>query len=71
MEQVKELAVKLNEKVNIPLVRETKEERIFVKIIIKIDNFLYDNMPNEFYELWKDSHDGIDDDEAKRLVKRL
>ncbi len=71
MDQVKVLASKLNEKINIPLVRETKEERIFVKIILKIDNFLYDNMPNEFYELWKDTHDGIDDEEAKQLIKRL
>jgi hypothetical protein len=69
--EIKDLAEKLNEKINIPIVNETGEHKIFVKIVVKIDTFLYDNLPNEFYDLVRSLDDGIDDDEAKRLIKRL
>ena len=38
---------------------------------MKVDTFLYDNLPNEFYDLVRSVEDGIDEDEAKRLIKRL
>ena len=38
---------------------------------MKVDNFLYDNLPNEFYDLVRSLDEGIDDSEAKRLIKRL
>lgn len=71
VDEIKELAQKLNEKINVPIVRETGEEKILIKVIIKIDQFLYDNLPNEFYGLVRDVNKGIDDAEAKRLIKRL
>lgn len=70
-EEIKNLAQRLNKKINVPIINETKEEKILIKIILTIDNFLYDNLPNEFYDLIRDSKNGIDNREAKRLVKRL
>ena len=70
-EEIKDLAQRLNKKINVPIINETGEEKILIKIILRIDNFLYDNLPNEFYELVRDVDRGIDDKEAKRLVRRL
>lgn len=70
-EEIKNLAKKLNERINVPIINETGEEKILIKIVIKVDRFLYDNLPNEFYDLVRSLNKGIDDDEAKRLIKRL
>ncbi len=70
-EEIKELAERLNKKINVPLISETGEEKILIKIVLKIDRFLYDNLPNEFYDLVRSLDKGIDDNEAKRLIKRL
>ncbi len=70
-EEVLDLAKRLNKKINVPLVDESGEEKILVKIILKIDTFLYDHLPNEFYDLVRDQDKGIDETEAKRLVRRL
>ena len=71
-EEIKSLAVKLNAKINVPLINETNEEKILIKVILKIDGFLYDNLPNEIYDLVRSAEDGgIDDTEAKRLIMRL
>ncbi|QGY46238.1 hypothetical protein GM418_22010 [Maribellus comscasis] len=70
-EEIKDLAQRLNKKINVPLISETGEEKIFIKIILKIDTFLYDHLPNEFYDLIRSADKGIDDGEAKRLVRRL
>lgn len=70
-EEIKDLAVRLNAKINVPFIDETGEERILIKIIFKIDNFLYDHLPNEFYDVIRSSDRGISDKEAKRLVRRL
>jgi hypothetical protein len=71
LDEIKDLAERLNRKIDVPLVKETKEEKILIKIILKIDTFLYDNLPNEFYDLIRSTDRGIDDKEAKRLVRRL
>ena len=70
-EEIKDLAVRLNEKINVPFIDETGEEQILVKVIFKIDTFLYDHLPNEFYDIVRSSDRGISDKEAKRLVRRL
>lgn len=70
-EEIKDLAVRLNEKIDVPFIKETGEEQILVKIIFKIDTFLYDNLPNEFYDIIRSSDRGISNKEAKRLVRRL
>lgn len=71
MEEIKDLAERINERINIPLVRETREEKILVKVILKVDTFLYNHLPNEIYDLVRSIDRGIDDDEAKRLIKSL
>ena len=70
-DEIKDLAERLNRKINVPLINETGEEKILIKIILKIDTFLYDNLPNEFYDLIRSTDQGIDGKEAKRLVRRL
>lgn len=70
-EEIVDLAKRLNERINVPIIDETGEEKIMVKVILKIDNFLYDNLPNEFYDLIRSTDKGIDEKEAKRLVRRL
>jgi len=70
-EEIKDLAKTLNEKINVPIINETGEEKILIKVVIKVDRFLYNNLPNEFYSLVRDMNNGIDDEEAKRLIKRL
>ena len=69
--EIVDLAKRLNEKINVPIINETGEEKILIKIVIKVDRFLYDNLPNEFYDLVRSIDKGINDDEAKRLIKRL
>ena len=71
LEEIKDLAQRLNGKVDVPIINETKEEKILIEIGMKVDTFLYDNLPNEFYDLVRSVEDGIDEDEAKRLIKRL
>lgn len=70
-DEIIDLAKRLNERINVPIIDETGEEKIMVKVILKIDNFLYDNLPNEFYDLIRSTDKGIDEREAKRLVRRL
>jgi len=69
--EVERLASLINSKVNIPFVNDEKEQRIFIKIVTKIDSFLYDHLPNELYDLIHDAHDGIDAEEAKEIIDRL
>ncbi|MFW5756570.1 MAG: hypothetical protein ACOCWK_08195 [Tangfeifania sp.] len=70
-DEIKDLAERLNRKIDVPLINETGEEKILIKIILKIDTFLYNNLPNEFYDLIRSTDRGIDDKEARRLVRRL
>ena len=70
-DEIKALASRLNQKINVPLIGETTEEKILIKVVLKVDGFLYDNLPNEIYDLVRSLDKGIDEDEAKRLVTRL
>ena len=69
--EIKELATRLNQKIHVPLINECQEEKILIKVILKIDSFLYDNLPNEIYDLVRSADKGIDNIEAERLVVRL
>jgi len=71
MEEITNLAQRLNKKIDVPLIRETNEEKILIKIVIVLDTFLYNHLPNEFYDLIRSMDKGIDDYEAKRLIVRL
>ncbi len=70
-EEIEVLASRLNEKINIPFIKEGTEQTIFVKIVKKFDRMLYKNLPNELYSLVKSSSDGISDEDAKQLEEVL
>lgn len=69
--EIETLASKVNKEIDIPIISEKKEGKILLKIILKVDRFLYDNLPNELYDLIRSLDDGISEKEAKTLVKRL
>lgn len=69
--EIIDVAKRLNERIKVPIIDETGEEKILIKVILRIDTFLYDNLPNEFYDLVRSSDKGIDEKEARRLVRRL
>jgi hypothetical protein len=69
--EVTSLANKLNEKKDIWFIDEKTEFKIFFKIIMKVDTFLYDHLPNEIYDLARDCDNGLSDDEVTHLTTRL
>ncbi|MFC1748295.1 hypothetical protein ACFL2V_05760 [Pseudomonadota bacterium] len=69
--EVEILATKLNEKIDIPFIREGTEQTILVKIVRKVDRILYQKLPNELYELVKNVSDGISDADAEELKNVL
>lgn len=69
--EVENLAAKVNAEIDIPIVSERREGKILLKIILKVDRFLYDNLPNEVYDLIRSLDDGISEQEAKTLARRL
>ena len=70
-DQLERIATELNGKIDVPLISEETEKKILVKIIKKVDRFLYDNLPNEIYDLIRSTEDGINDKEARTLIVRL
>jgi len=69
--EIEKIATKLNRKINVPFLDEEKEQVVLVKLVRKIDRYIYSVLPNEFYALIKDSTDGIDDDEADMIKNRV
>jgi len=69
--EVNALALKVNDAINLPFLNPEKEFVVFVKVIKWVDKQLYQLLPNEYYELVKDSTDGISKEEAKKIEQRL
>ncbi len=70
--QLEQIAEKLNQWVNVPLIKNEEKEFIFlVKLVKKIDRFIYTQLPNEVYELVKVSVDGVSDTDAALIQERL
>lgn len=69
--QINALAQKVNGIINLPFIGEEKELIVMAKFIKWIDRELYQLLPNEYYELIKNSADGISKEEAAELEKRL
>ncbi len=69
--QLELLASRVNAMVNIPYLNEEQEQKVLVKAVRAVDLFLYDQLPNEIYGLIKDASDGISQEEAERMSKRL
>lgn len=70
-EEAEVIASRLNERFNVPFAGEKWEQKIFVKLVVKVDNFLYNHLANELYDLARSLEEGIDDTEAERLVRSL
>ena len=69
--EVEYLAAKLNEKVDVPFLKEGTEHRILAKIVKIVDRYLYKSLPNELYGLIKVATDGLSDNEVEQLTKIL
>lgn len=70
--EVVAIANSLNKKIDIPIFfSEAQEQKILIKIVTKIDGFLYDNLPNEVYDLIRSLPEGLEDEEAQLIVKSL
>ncbi|MFA8435900.1 MAG: hypothetical protein ACEPOZ_15390 [Marinifilaceae bacterium] len=69
--QVRAIAQRLNEKINLPILKEGAELKIFIKVVRKIDRLLYNLLPNEIYELVHDATDGIDHEELQEIKRRI
>jgi len=69
--EINAIAQKVNKVTNLPFLDEEKEFIVFGKIIKRIDQVLYNLLPNEYYELVKDASDGINKEEATKFEERL
>lgn len=69
--EVNAIAQKLDKVVNLPFIGEEKELIVLAKITKWVDKQLYRLLPNEYYELIRDASNGISEEEAKRIEKRL
>lgn len=69
--EIEVFASPINERFEIPLVKESGEQRILRKVVLRVDNFLYDNVPNELYDMVRSVDKGISDKEARQLIRRL
>ena len=70
-EELEAIATRLNRFINLPFRTEAEEQIILVKIVKRIDGFLYQVLPNEIYQLVKVAHDGISPAEADEMTERL
>jgi hypothetical protein len=70
-EEITALANKINAKKDIWFIDEKAEFRIIFKIIMKVDNFLYNNLPNELYDLLRETDKGISEEDVVELTARL
>ena len=70
-EEINALAEKINKSINLPFVGEEKEFIVIVKLIKWIDSQLYSLLPNEYYELVHNAHDGISREEAVQIGNRI
>lgn len=65
------IAQRLNEKITLPFLSEAKEHAVLIKLVLKIDNYFYEQLPNEIYGLIHDLDEGFDEAEAAQLAARL
>lgn len=70
-EESQKIASKLNGSIDVPFKGEKWEQKVLVKLVVKVDNFLYDHLPNELYDLIRSMDEGINDEEAVRLTRSL
>lgn len=71
MDETIAIAQRLSEKISLPFLNEAKEHLVLLKIVLKIDNYLYETLPNEIYGLIHELDEGFDESEAAQLSARL
>jgi hypothetical protein len=69
--EVERYARKLNDKINLPLVSEEKEQKFLEWLIKLVDDQLYKSLPKKYYNLLANSLDGISPDEAELIEKLM
>lgn len=69
--QILALANKVNAVINLPILSEEKELIVFCKLIRKVDQAIYQLLPNEYYDMVHNASDGISASDAERMRKRL
>ncbi|UTW61903.1 hypothetical protein KFE98_18095 [bacterium SCSIO 12741] len=69
--EVEAIAARINERRNLPFLSEEKEFIVYVKIVRRLDQLLYENLPNEIYSSIRYSENGLDPQERKRMIKSL
>lgn len=70
-EQINALAKEANDFINLPVIGEKLELIILAKVIRLIDKKLYQLLPNEYYKLINNMHDGLSAEEAAMMEIRL
>ncbi len=69
--EINAIAQNANAVINIPFLGEEKEFVVIAKMVRLIDRKIYEVLPNEYYELIKDSLNGVSEEEAENIGKRL
>lgn len=70
-DEAKVIANRLNKEINIPFVDEEGEAKVLIKIVLKIDRFLYNSLPNELYDAVRSVENGLDEEEVRNLSHRI
>ena len=70
-EQIDAVVVKINAKVNLPILGEKVEAAIFKMAVKRILKFLENNVPEEWMGLINDASDGISEDEVEIIIEKL
>ena len=69
-QEVQQIATKLNEAINLPLLGEPTEQIIFTKIVRRVDELLYQILPNEIYAFIRTIEEGLAAAESETLLER-
>lgn len=70
-EEIGLIAAAVNRRIDAPFLNEAQEGRILFKVIKRIDQFLWQVLPDELYELYRTAVDGLDGNDADMLKERL
>jgi hypothetical protein len=71
-EEIEKIAGKLAEKVgNAPFFGDKEQKYFFTFVVEKLDDFLYNELPNEIYGYMRDPEKGLSDEAADKLSESL
>ena len=69
--QITQLADKINEKVNIPILSERREQKIIENLLRRVDDEIAKHLPPALQDIWNKLDDGINAAEAEELGDEL